>query len=88
MASEVSGDDASGIYGPLMPPFQSITATHRGPILMVVSIPLLVIAALTVVVKIWTVYSVTRKLGLSEIAIIAAIVSYQDSLTVYMSLTG
>ena len=79
MASQVSGDDATGIYEPLMPPNQYLAANHTGPILMVISIPLLIVAALTVTVKLWTVYSITRKLGLSEIAIIAAVVSFRYS---------
>lgn len=88
MASEVSGDDATGLYEPLMPPFQDLTAAHQGPILMVISIPLLVIATLTVIVKLWTVYGITRKLGLSEIAIIAAIVSCQYLRLTRPGLTG
>ena len=88
MASEVSGDDATGLYEPLMPPFQNLTPTHRGPILMVISIPLLVVAALTVSVKLWTVYGITRKLGLSEIAIIGAIVSCQYLRMARVGLTG
>ena len=88
MASEVSGDDATGIYEPLMPPFQNLTVTHRGPILMVTSIPLLVIAALIVMVKIWTVYGITKKLGLSEVAIVASVVSCLYTRMGHLKLTG
>jgi hypothetical protein len=88
MASEVSGDDATGIYEALMPPFQNITTTHRGPVLMVTSIPLLVVAALTVMVKMWTVYGITRKLGMSEVAIVAAIVSCHYLRKGHLRLTG
>jgi hypothetical protein len=42
---------------------------------MVVSIPVLVISTLIVGVKLWTVYGITRRLGLSEVAIITSVVS-------------
>ena len=71
-----SGDDLPGtIYEPLSPAFHTITPTHKGPIIIVTSVPLLIVATLTVAVRLWTVYSVTRTLGPSEATIIAAIVS-------------
>lgn len=76
MASEASGDDATGIYEPLMPPYHPLTDTNKGVVLMVVSIPVLVVSTLIVAVKLWTVYGITRKLGLSEVAIIFSVVGY------------
>lgn len=77
MASEVSGDDPTGIFEPLSPPLQALTDTNRGPIVMVTSIPLIIVAALVVMVKLWTMYGTTRRLGLNDAAIIASIVRYQ-----------
>ncbi len=73
MDEQVSGA-GTGIYEPLKPPFQALTDTDVGPIAMVTSIPLIIIAALTVMVKIWTVYGTARKLGLNDAVAIASIV--------------
>jgi hypothetical protein len=71
----VSGDGELGsIYEPLDSPYHSITSTHRGAILIVVTVPILIVATLTTTVRLWTVYSVTRQLGPSEATIIASIV--------------
>jgi hypothetical protein len=81
--SSASGDDATGIYEPLMPPYHPLTDNNEGVILMVVSIPVLVISTLIVGVKLWTVYGITRTLGLSEAAIIASVVS-RSRATLYL----
>lgn len=71
-----AGADVMGIYEPLMPPFHALTDTNRGPIAIVTSIPLIIIATLTVMVKLWTVYGTTRTLGLNDAAVIASAVRY------------
>ncbi|KAJ9606421.1 hypothetical protein H2200_009382 [Cladophialophora chaetospira] len=70
----MSGSDSSGsgIYEPLRPPLQDITATNRGPIALATAVTLLIISTLTVSVKLWTRFATTRKLGANDVAIVAA----------------
>ncbi|KAJ9656657.1 hypothetical protein H2198_004776 [Neophaeococcomyces mojaviensis] len=72
MAESVSGDATTGIYEPLKPPFQALNDTNQGPLAMVVSIPLIIIASIVVLVKLWTVYGTTRRLGINDATAIAA----------------
>lgn len=75
MTESVSGDATSGIFEPLKPPFQALSDTNEGPLIMVVSIPMIAVACLTVLVKSWTAYGTTRRLGVSDATAISAMVS-------------
>ena len=74
----MSGGDgsSSGIYEPLLPPLQDITATDRGPIALATAVTLLVISTLTVSVKLWTRIATTRNVGANDAAMIAAVVGF------------
>lgn len=88
MAESVSGDATTGIYEPLKPPFQALNDTNQGPLAMVVSIPLIIIASIVVLVKLWTVYGTTRRLGINDATAIAAMVSIYLFGKVNAPLTG
>ncbi|EXJ65321.1 hypothetical protein A1O7_01662 [Cladophialophora yegresii CBS 114405] len=71
-----------GIYEPLLPPLQDITATNRGPIALATAVTLLIVSTLTVVVKLWTRFATTRSFGLNDAAIIVAMVfAFGQSIT-------
>ncbi|OCT54487.1 hypothetical protein CLCR_00856 [Cladophialophora carrionii] len=69
----MSGSEG-GIYEPLLPPLQDITATNRGPVALATAVTLLIISTLTVVVKLWTRFATTGNFGLNDAAIVVSIV--------------
>lgn len=55
-------------------PYQKLTANNRGPVIIVAAYIFLITTVLAVVVKIWTRLTTTRKLALTDYAIIAGTV--------------
>jgi hypothetical protein len=82
MAELISGSEPYGsIFEPLLPPLQSISSSHQGPLLIVVSTPLIIIAGLIVFVRLYTVVTVTRTIGPSEVSIVASIACFIGYIT-------
>lgn len=75
-----SGDEPSGIYEPLLPPYQLLTDANRGPLALVTATTLLIITTLTVSIKVWTIFATTRKLGFNDITMISSIVLFPKTL--------
>jgi type IV secretory pathway VirB2 component (pilin) len=71
-----SGDEPSGLYEPLEPPYQNLTATNRGPIAFTAATTLIAITGLTTAIKLWTMYATTRRLGLNDGCMILALVRH------------
>lgn len=69
-----AGTDQSGLYEALIPPFQQITDTNRGPIALVVATTFMIITTLTVTVKVYTMYATTRKLSIGDGMMLLALV--------------
>jgi hypothetical protein len=67
--------EQTGLYEPLLPPFRELSATSRGPAALVVATTFFIITTITVVIKVYTMYATTRKLGWNDGMMVAALVS-------------
>jgi len=70
------GSRQIGLYESLSPPFQQITDTNRGPIAFVVATTFMIITALTVMIKVYTMYATARKLSWGDGMMMLALVRY------------
>jgi hypothetical protein len=73
--SSSAEQEQTGLYEPLLPPFQELSATRRGPAALVVATTFFIITTITVVIKVYTMYATTRKLGWNDGMMIASLVS-------------
>jgi len=70
------GSGQSGLYESLIPPYQQITDTNRGPIALVAATTFMIVTTLTVTVKVYTMYATTRKLSWGDGMMMLALVRY------------
>lgn len=75
-----SSTEHSGLYEPLLPPYQELSGTRRGPAAFVVATTFLILSTITVIIKVYTMYATTRKLGWNDGMMVTALVKIAPDL--------